>query len=133
MVRRAYVKAVVTLKSEVTGNHFTYKVKKHEEKPLYFVSVLAEGENSNDNAYKYLGLIICDDNTNKFILTKASKASNKSKSFLAFKYVYDKLVNDVNIKDVSIYHEGVCGKCGRKLTTPDSIERGFGPVCLGSL
>lgn len=27
--------------------------------------------------------------------------------------------------------QGVCGMCGRKLTDPDSINRGIGPVCAG--
>lgn len=27
------------------------------------------------------------------------------------------------------YHEGRCGKCGRKLTVPESIKSGIGPVC----
>ena len=27
------------------------------------------------------------------------------------------------------WHEGRCGKCGKKLTTPESIERGLGPEC----
>lgn len=30
-------------------------------------------------------------------------------------------------EDVSVSHEGTCGRCGRKLTFPDSIKNGFGP------
>lgn len=26
-----------------------------------------------------------------------------------------------------------CQKCGRKLTDPESIERGYGPECWGSI
>lgn len=30
-----------------------------------------------------------------------------------------------------IWHQGCCSACGRKLTDPESIERGLGPVCSG--
>jgi hypothetical protein len=30
---------------------------------------------------------------------------------------------------VDVLHSGRCGRCGRTLTTPDSIERGLGPEC----
>jgi hypothetical protein len=29
-----------------------------------------------------------------------------------------------------IQHEGKCCRCGRTLTTPESIERGIGPECV---
>lgn len=32
---------------------------------------------------------------------------------------------------VHILHEGMCGKCGRPLTDPVSIEYGLGPICRG--
>jgi hypothetical protein len=28
-----------------------------------------------------------------------------------------------------IHHEGRCGKCGRLLTVPESVETGIGPEC----
>ena len=28
------------------------------------------------------------------------------------------------------WHEGRCGRCGRKLTVPESIEAGYGPECI---
>jgi hypothetical protein len=27
-------------------------------------------------------------------------------------------------------HEGRCGRCGRTLTVPESIDSGFGPECI---
>lgn len=30
-----------------------------------------------------------------------------------------------------IYHLGRCGRCGRALTVPSSVESGFGPECAG--
>jgi len=37
--------------------------------------------------------------------------------------------NVESIANHEIWHEGICGKCGRPLTVPESIERGLGPVC----
>ena len=34
---------------------------------------------------------------------------------------------------LEVWHEGRCGRCGRKLTTPQSVETGFGPVCAQNL
>jgi hypothetical protein len=31
------------------------------------------------------------------------------------------------------YHEGRCGRCARRLTTPESITRGLGPICSDAL
>lgn len=30
---------------------------------------------------------------------------------------------------VEVWHEGSCGRCGRKLTVPESIANGLGPEC----
>ena len=32
---------------------------------------------------------------------------------------------------VQVWHEGRCGKCGRKLTVPESLTSGLGPECAG--
>jgi hypothetical protein len=30
---------------------------------------------------------------------------------------------------LEVWHEGRCGRCGRALTVPESVERGIGPEC----
>jgi hypothetical protein len=30
---------------------------------------------------------------------------------------------------LEVWHEGRCGRCGRRLTVPESIESGLGPEC----
>lgn len=34
-----------------------------------------------------------------------------------------------NLRTVRVLHEGRCGRCGRKLTVPESIDTGLGPEC----
>jgi hypothetical protein len=50
-----------------------------------------------------------------------------------FQYVINKLKLK-NLPDfIEVWHEGKCGKCGRTLTVPSSIESGIGPECMKSL
>jgi len=34
---------------------------------------------------------------------------------------------------VEVWHDGCCGRCGRRLTDPGSVERGIGPERRGKL
>ncbi len=122
--RETYVRAgngTVTLQSP-TGNRFTYRVSKSDgDRPVFFVSVLTGQDNVND--YTYLGTIFPDG----FRTTRKSRIGTDSPSFVAFQW-FARHFEDAR---VTVYHEGVCGRCGRKLTVPESIESGLGPVCSG--
>ena len=126
-------KAIFTLESTRTGNWFTYKVNKKEfknretgevEKIYYFVSILRGPRNDSD--YTYLGII-----NPKFYVntTSKSKISNDSISFKALHFFVSYLRKGELHDEINFYHEGVCGKCGRKLTTPSSVSVGLGPIC----
>ncbi len=123
---KAYVlagQAVVTLKSELSGKHYTYKVFKKADKYnaskfIYFVSVLI-----GPDEYLYKGMI---GNDGKY------KSYNNDTPSRAFKYMWDN-VNQLNRMptDMTILHQGRCGHCGKVLTNPESILSGIGPVCAG--
>lgn len=62
-------------------------------------------------------------------------ASYKSKDHEDKVFAFHKLVillqeNRLN-PIMDMYHHGTCGKCGRRLTSPESIELGIGPECRG--
>ena len=115
-------KAIFTILNSLTGNRFTFKVKKAKDKELYFVSVLT-GYN-NDSDYQYIGFI----QNNSFNYGKKSKIGEEAMSIKTFKWFF------VNINTlptiVEVFHKGNCGKCGNTLTTPESIKIGIGPFCL---
>lgn len=121
-------KAIFTIKSLKTGTHFTFKIKKKvldEKDDLFFVYVLI----NSDDMYKYIGTIF---NQNTFRLTSKSKISNDAQSYKAFEWFFRHLMSgDLNNrnKQISFYHEGKCGRCGKALTNPESIESGIGPTC----
>ena len=120
--------SVFTIKNNETDNRYTFKVKKHKEKELWFVSVLTGGDNTN--SYSYIGTIFDDG----FKLTKKSNFKEDSVCYKAFSWLYKVLNSGKELPEkVEFWHEGKCGRCGRKLTVPESIETGFGPECASKL
>jgi len=124
-------KATLTLESKRTGTWFTYKIKKanKEEDSPYFVSVLT-GMN-NDSAYTYMATIFNNNGVNVLRLTKHSKIGEKAISYKAFSFFFSLINKNKLHKEINIYHRGVCGRCGRLLTVPESLINGLGPFCSG--
>jgi len=122
-------KAFFTILSVNTQTRFTYKVVKRKEKKdgvtIHFVSVLNGADNSKD--YAYMGCII---DGKKLVVTEKSRITRQAKSYIAFDWLFNRIVSGKGIPaGVKFYHAGRCGRCGRKLTVPESIESGFGPEC----
>jgi hypothetical protein len=115
-------KAVFTVVNEETGNRFTFRVKKHDTKNFYFVSVLTGSDNTSD--YTYIGCIFGDD----FRRTKGSRVTEEAQSFKVFSWFMSNLEDLPS--QVKVYHENRCGRCGRALTVPESVVNGFGPECI---
>jgi len=118
-------KAIFTVSND-KGDHYTYKVSKADNGSVWFVSTLVGSD--NENSYSYLGIITT---ANIFRLTKGSKFGEDSKSYKIFKWVFD-IIKGVKSLPIGydVKHAGCCLKCGRTLTTPESIDSGYGPVCL---
>jgi hypothetical protein len=120
--------ATLTISSLRTGARFTYKVRQAKDKEnglvkpgMYFVSLLSGPDNEND--YACLGMI----RNGRFTLTKASKAGAEALSVKAFEFF---MRMPVLHPQIEIRHEGHCGRCGRTLTVPESIDLGIGPECI---
>lgn len=124
-------KAKFTIKNELTGNRFTFFVKKAKKRnqnqasQYYFVSVLT-GTN-NDKNYTYMGMLKIENNIRTFYQTEKVKITKDAQSVKTFSWLIKNIANlPSNIK---FYHEGFCARCGRTLTVPESIRTGFGPEC----
>lgn len=127
---KAFVKAgnaLFTLENSLTGNRFTFKVKRSDDetREVYFVSVLAGPNNTQD--YSYLGCIFGDT----FKRTAKSRIGEDAMSYKAFKWFMSRLENLPEC--IKVYHHGRCARCARVLTVPSSIESGFGPECASKL
>lgn len=127
---KAYVlagNATITLKSSDGSKHYTYKITKCDNNEnLFFVKALYGNDNEKD--YRYVGCYFSD--TKYFSVCKDCKDIPSAvwpKRVRNIAYFFN---NIDNLPDkLMVYHSGTCGRCGRKLTTPESIERGLGPEC----
>lgn len=111
--------ALFTCRNTKTGNRFTFKVTKHRKDDIFFVKVL-----TNPDVYEFIGSV----RTNYKHSVK-SRISDDAQSVQVFKYIVSKLKSNTLPGFIEIWHEGRCGRCGRVLTVPESIETGFGPEC----
>jgi len=129
--RKAFVlagHAIFTLRSKATQTRFTFKVTQSDpakcrpgQFPVYFVSLLNGSDNTGD--FAYIGTIFADG----FRVTRKSRVSADAPSAIAFSWFMKHLEDS----RVEVWHEGRCGRCGRTLTVPESIESGLGPICAG--
>ncbi len=117
-------KSIVTFLNTKTGNRFTFKVKAAKDSNMFFVSVLI-----NPETYTYIGTCI----EGKFRHGRKSSISCDAQSIKVFDFVLNKLVLGTLPEFVEVWHEGHCGKCGKRLTVPSSIENGLGPECIKNL
>jgi hypothetical protein len=131
-------KAIMTIESKRTQKHFTFKfttpkldpekdgLKKWNDIPVW-VRLLTGPNNDDRNNYTFVGTIF----GKKYFHGKRTSVSEEATGIKALKYWFRAVVekNEKALELIQLYHEGRCMKCGRKLTTPDSIERGIGPIC----
>lgn len=119
-------KAIFTLRSGKTGNRFTFRVRKSEDGNVRFVQFMNGPD--NHGSYAYLGVI---GRQGDFRMTEKSKATPEALVAKAFTYFWKKVSSDhVLPSQLEVWHEGKCGRCGRRLTVPESIESGLGPECI---
>jgi hypothetical protein len=115
--------------------HYTFKVTSKDDriKPnekIRFLSMLTGPDNTSD--YSYIGILKTDGSVK---LTGASRMTVDSYPVkLAGRVIPRLLSGDVApmlALGFDVHHEGRCCRCGRKLTTPESIKAGIGPECAG--
>lgn len=118
--------ATLTLVSGKTGTRYTYHVKQVKSDAPHFVSVLYGSDNENDLAF--IGSIFADG---EYRHGRKSKLPAGDIRESAWCYLWRHVLAGNLPADLEIWHEGRCARCGRKLTVPESIERGLGPECAG--
>jgi hypothetical protein len=114
---------------EGMGQHWTYKVTASDDGKVYFVALLTGPDNTSD--YTYLGIMLPE--TGIVRLTKASKFTPDTLAVRVIQRVTARLyAGDAEVIESNgwkLHHVGKCGRCGRPLTTPESVESGIGPIC----
>jgi len=119
--------AKFTVVSKTTFTRFTYHVKRRstytrremrEDKceDMFTVHVLTGA----DSTYTHLGFIVPEG-----AFKHTYRMRPDAPSMIAFAWVWKHLESD----QFEFWHAGSCGRCGRELTDPESIQRGIGPIC----
>jgi hypothetical protein len=124
-------RATVTLKNSNTGNRFTYRVttpQDHDGNPPYFVKLMTGPD--NETSFTFIGTIFDKKTYRHSAKSKISINTISSRLMGAF---VEFLAAGKTPKGLEVWHEGRCGKCGRKLTVPESIQNGLGPECAKNM
>lgn len=130
-------KATLTIVSKKTGTRFTLKYSRPPASPTdarrprpIWVSVLSGAD--NEKAYTFLGTMWCASGQWSYRHSPKSTATASAPSVEAVLWLMSVLNSgrEEKLAQAEVWHEGRCGRCGRKLTVPSSIESGFGPECI---
>ena len=116
--------ATFTVKSNRTGNRLTFRVRQPRADSPHFVSVMTGPD--NELSYSFVGSLFRDGS---YRHGKRSKIEETAKPAIAAKWIVERVSRGEDLPDCEVWHAGKCGRCGRKLTVPESIETGIGPDC----
>lgn len=117
-------KSTITIRSLVTETRYTYQVRASDDRSMFFVSTLIGSDNEAD--YSYIGCIPIRTR----VMRAGTKGNDRLPQFIALDWLLKQLIGRGEVPaTVEVFHEGKCGRCGRKLTTPESIQTGLGPEC----
>lgn len=114
--------------------HYTFKVTRKEADgrwpEAYFVKLLTGPD--NESSYTYLGKL--EPKTGVMFTTAKSAMPPEALPVRLLNRILANVwagTHDAyESKGFKTHHAGACGRCGRKLTTPESTERGYGPECI---
>lgn len=131
-------RAIVTVKSKKTGHRITLKVSRRPgdggkpvaESPVFFRALIAP---DNERDFTYMGTLLPD---NSWRSVSAIDAATYKEKIEATKWLAAGLAMDglrQVLAQAEVWHEGRCGRCGRRLTVPESISTGFGPECASKM
>ena len=133
-------KGRVTLRSIKTGTRFTYRFSRprHPRRetrnatPPIFVRLLNGSDNTND--YVFIGSL-WRDSRGRLVYrhSRKTRVTADAASVKALAWTMAQLSAEKLPPTVEVWHEGVCGRCGRRLTVPESLEAGIGPECAAKL
>lgn len=121
-----------TLYSKKLNKRYTYHITQDKKmKSRYFVSLMYGSDNTDiKRSYRFLGLFY--DDTMHLKVNSIGEA--KRDAGRMFDYFLEVIAQKRPWPDTCEFYPSCrCARCGRKLTTPESIKKGIGPDCLEAL
>ena len=136
MVDKTFIlagKAIFTIHN-AEGKHYTYRInskpdRNDKTKKVYFASLLTGPDNMS--SYTYIGILNAEQG--KIFPTQASQYNFDSLPIKVLNWGLKVIFQNSHHSlppNYGIKHEGRCGRCARRLTTPESIDSGIGPECI---
>jgi hypothetical protein len=125
--------ATFTVVSNATGKRFTFKMRRPDDvqpgttRIPYFLKVLTGAD--NENSYEYMGQFWVDGEKVTYSAGRKSRIAADAPSQRAAMWLASAINHPEKLAQCTIYHAGKCGRCGRTLTVPGSIQTGLGPEC----
>lgn len=123
-------KAEFTIENIQSGKGYQYRVNKAENKnstdkrDRYFVRV------KDGSSEVYAGMITVYPNGAPYYNQGKTGAYDKDSPPIKGLFLAIYKATGGMKRPMVLYHHGKCSRCGRKLTDPESIERGIGPECI---
>lgn len=126
--------ATLTVRSLRTRERFTFKFVRPENQPQraspIWVRLLTGSDNQSH--YEFLGTIWMEmDWSYHYVHSKKSRIKPDAPGAIAALWLSRCIGYNSGqlLEKAEVWHEGSCGRCGRKLTVPESVVTGFGPEC----
>ena len=120
--------AVVTIKSLRSGEHLTLRFRHTENRAgAYFIDALRGPDNTRDYVY----VAYCSVNGGGALRLRKVVEGSALRAHLEWFLDAVWSEEDGLFRAAEVRHAGRCGRCGRLLTTPESIDTGLGPTCSG--
>ena len=110
--------AIVTVVSNKTNVHFTYKILLRNRRYLIYVRT--------KHGYKFIMFLLYNGRKIQYAKNGIGKNHILVK---AFRWTWGHLSHNSLPKTLSVYRYNLCCRCGKRLTTPESIKKGIGPIC----
>jgi hypothetical protein len=119
----------ITVKSLGSGEHRTFRVRTQKADSVFapgqrIVSLLTGSDNETD--YRGFGFV----GENGVIKVWRKQLGTQMEKFAR---MLENLEHHVEKGQIEINFDGTCRKCNRKLTTPESVANGIGPVCASKI
>lgn len=114
-------RATFTLRNAKTKRHLSYRLRLQEESSRWVLEFLGQGRPER------IGVINARRGLSYLRGADIPEADPRFQGFDFFWFLLAR--GETFPPALECWHEGCCGRCGRQLTDPASIVRGFGPDC----
>lgn len=117
---------IFTIKNMKSEQHRTFKVKTQAPDARFapgerIISVLTGSNNEDASSYTGVGFVKKDG-------IAVWRKQQGSELAALVNFFWKRVALNEHL-DFELYHEGRCCRCNRKLTVPESIVTGIGPIC----